>query len=618
MKRFILLLLLSLYFTLFYSQGSAQKESTHRIMTYNIRHGEGMDEKIDLERIGNLIIEYAPEVIGLQEVDSVVARSNNQDIMAKLAEQTGMYPSFSASIPLGSGKYGNGILTKEKPITTKRIALPDKKEPRSALIVELDEYVVISTHLALDEKDRLASVDLITQTADLYDKPVVLIGDLNDLPDSKLLKSFSKNWQVLSNTNLKTYPSSSPQKTLDYILGYMPKGETYAVFNYKNQVIPEKIISDHRPVFADIRFKSNAAQIMRTMPYLQNPSTTEMTIMWLTNVPCKSWIEYGTNPDSLQIVRNYVEGIMVANNKINQFTLTNLKPGKKYYYRVFSQEITRYASYSKTFGDTVKSELKSFKTLDDSNQDFRVILYNDIHSNVAMFEQLHDIVSKKPYDLVIFNGDCFDDAEKEEDIVDRLVAYTPKYRSDEIPAIFIRGNHETRGEYSLHLWDYLGRMNGRSYNAFSIGDTRFVLLDCGEDKPDEHKVYFDMNDFTQYRLDQTEFLKKEIASSEFKNANKRILIHHIPIFGENLDSYTPCSDLWKPVLKDVPFDIALNGHLHKHQIIEKEKMGNNFPVIIGGGNQDDTGTVMVLEKKGDQLTFELINTKGETITYMNL
>ena len=76
-----------------------------------------MDNKVDIERIGRAIVDVNPQVVGLQEVDSVVNRSGNVDIMKVLSQQTGMYATFGYSIPIGEGKYGNGILTKEKPIS---------------------------------------------------------------------------------------------------------------------------------------------------------------------------------------------------------------------------------------------------------------------------------------------------------------------------------------------------------------------------------------------------------------------------------------------------------------------------------------------------------------------
>jgi len=611
MKKIVFLSIFSLVLFQSGAQTFPQRENTHRLMSYNIHHGEGMDGKIDIERIGKLIIDINPEVVGLQEVDSVVVRSGNIDILQLLSEQTGMYATFGYSILHDGGKYGNGILTREKPLAVKKIALPGAKEARTALIVELDKYIVVNTHLSLTNEERLESVKIITDAVEIYDKPVFLMGDLNATPDSEPITFLQDKWQILSNPKQPTSPSVNPRSTIDYILGYTAKGETYA--KYRAHVIDEQVASDHRPLFVDIRLKTPASEVMRTIPYLQNPGTDEMTVMWLTNVPARSWVEYGTDPNNLKRARTFIEGVMVANNKINRVRLTDLQPGTRYYYRVVSQEVTRYSSYYKEFGDTVRSDIKSFTTWSDDMKDFRVIVYNDIHSNMEMFNKLHSLVEDKPYDLVIFNGDCFDDVEVESDIVDRLLTYTPRIKSDEIPSIFIRGNHETRGEYSLHLWDYLGRMGGRSYSAFSLGDTRFVLLDCGEDKPDDHWVYYDMNDYTQHRIDQAEFLKEELQSTAFKDARKRVLVHHIPIFGVKPDSFSPCSDLWIPVLEDAPFNISLNAHTHRYRVIEKGETGNNFPVIIGGGNREPDGTVMVLEKREDKLTVEVINAAGEKL-----
>lgn len=619
MNRLIALFsILSIIISAAQAQTYSQRENTHRLMSYNIHHGEGMDNKIDIERIGNVILDVNPEVVSLQEVDSMVDRSSNIDIMRLLEKQTGMYATFGHSILLGDGKYGNGVLTKEKPIATNKINLPGKREARTALIVELEKYVVVNTHLSLTNEERLESMKIITDAIRHYNKPVFLMGDLNAEPKEDPIKWLEDaNWQILSNVNQHTFPSTDPNKTIDYVLGYKGNSETYAKF--RAHVINEKVASDHSPLFVDVRLKTPAEKVMRTIPYLQNPGTDEMTIMWLTNVPARSWVEYGTDPSNLKRARTFLEGEMVANNKINRIHLTNLKPNTKYYYRAVSQEITRYSSYYKEFGDTVRTDLKTFTTWDDNRKDFRVIVYNDLHSNMDMFKKLHSKIDSKPYDLVIFNGDCFDDVEVENDIVGRLQAYTPTIKSDEIPSIFIRGNHETRGEYSPLLWNYLGRMQERSYSAFSLGDTRFVLLDCGEDKPDDHWVYYDMNDFTQHRLNQAEFLEKEIKSKQFKKSKKRVLIHHIPLYGEVMaKEYTPCTDLWGPILEKAPFNASLNAHTHKFETIEKGVEKNNFPVFIGGGNKEPNGTVMVLEKKGDKLTLEVFNSEGEVLAKRDL
>ena len=66
--------------------------------------------------------------------------------------------------------------------------------------------------------------------------------------------------------------------------------------------------------------------------------------------------------------------------------------------------------------------------------------------------------------------------------------------------------------------DYVG---DKTYGSFSWGDTRFVILDCGEDKDDNTPVYYGFNDFSGLRKDQTNFLIEETISPEFKLASKK-------------------------------------------------------------------------------------------------
>ncbi len=355
-------------------------------------------------------------------------------------------------------------------------------------------------------------------------------------------------------------------------------------------------------------------KIMRTPVYLQNPAEDAMTVMWITNLPCRSWVEYGTDPENMKKTAcAWDEGIMVANNKINKIVLEGLEPGTKYYYRACSQHIKHYGSYKKEFGETVCTDVKSFTTWSPDMTDFTVLVVNDTHKKTDIFDRLIKLMMGEKYDLVVFNGDCFDDPEQESDVVEVLAKYCESYGSDTVPSIFMRGNHETRGAWSMLLWDYLAKAGEHSYTAFSMGDTRFVLLDCGEDKPDDNSAYYDMNDFTQYRKDQADFLSREIPSEAFTGASKRVLIHHIPIYAAAVASFNPCKELWQPYLANAPFDVALNGHLHSYRFVEKGSFDNNFPAVIGGGYKEDNATLMVLRKKGDEMGLKVLHIKGNTL-----
>jgi len=611
MNKFLLLCLVVLpVFINAQQKQFIQEENTHRIMSYNIRNAKGLDNKVDYKRIANVIESVGAEVVALQELDSVTGRSQGKDVLKELADIIRMHWTYASAIDYDGGKYGVGILSKERPLSWKKVPLPGREEKRVLLVCEFERYVVFATHFSLNADDRLASVEIINKEAKLYSKPVFLAGDLNDDPDSDVVKSLKTSWKILTNVKNATFPADEPKETIDYIAGYTANGQTYSVF--QNRVLDEKVASDHRPLFTDVRFKTPVDKVMRTQPYLQNPSTDGMTVMWITNVPCRSWVEYGTDSTNMQRVRTFAEGEAIANNLINRIRIENLEAGKKYYYRAVSQEITLYRPYSKEFGDTVRTPVYSFTTWDDSKKDFTAVIFNDIHDNYSLFDKLAAQVQNIDCDVVFYNGDCIADVQSESNAVRSISHYCENMNGSNVPSIFIRGNHETRGAYSMFLWNLLDKKGGvHSYNAFNLGDTRFVLLDCGEDKPDDHWVYYDMNDFTHYRQDQAEFLKKELASNEYKKAAKRVLIHHIPIYGRNLDAYNPCKDLWEPVLSKSKFNISLNAHTHRYEYIPTGKNGNVYPVVIGGGNNEKSATVAILRKKGNSMTLTVLDAKGE-------
>ena len=619
MKKLLLIISLVLFIitgnTQIYAQPFPQQGNTIRVMSYNIQNGKGMDNIVDYQRIADVITDVAPDVVAIQELDSVTNRSKGVDVLGRLAGLTAMYAVYGASIPYDGGKYGIGVLSKEKPISWKRIPLPGREEQRSLLLVEFKQYVIGCTHFSLTREDREASVTIIDQAVKDFDKPVFLAGDINATPDSPVLKAFQKNWQILSDTAKYTIPAGNAVRTIDYILGYTPKGHTYSV--WQNRVL-NTLASDHLPLFADVRLKTPEAGIFRTPVYLQNPAPDAMTVMWLTNVPCHSWVEYGTDSLNMQRAQTWIEGEAVANNMLNRICLIGLKPGTRYYYRVFSREITLYQPYKKEFGETAKSNISSFTTFDDKKTDFTAIIFNDLHDSYPLFDKLNQVVKDVPRDIVFFNGDCIADVQSEEIAVNSISHYSRGIGADRVPSFYLRGNHETRGAYSPFLWNLLGTINGHSYGAFNVGDTRFVLLDCGEDKPDETEVYYGLNDFTQFRKDQAEFLKKEITSKAFKSAAKRVLLHHIPVYGMGERSFVPCHDYWGGILAKAPFNICLNAHTHRFNHITKGAEGNNFPVVVGGGSNEQSATVSILRKQGKQMTLTVLNVNGETLLSLNL
>lgn len=213
-----------------------------QVMTYNVRHCAGMDLVLDYDRTANVIAMQKPDVVALQELDSMTSRSEHRYQLGELASRTQYYPVFGSAIDYDGGKYGVGILTRELPLSTKRIPLPGE-EPRLLLVVEVHDYVIACTHLDLEEEQRLASVPLIVEEAQRWQKPFILAGDWNDSPDSQLIQEMSKYF-IIHSGNDATYPADIPQECIDYIATF--KGQS--VETIESHVIDEPAASDHRPV----------------------------------------------------------------------------------------------------------------------------------------------------------------------------------------------------------------------------------------------------------------------------------------------------------------------------------------------------------------------------------
>ena len=378
-----------------------------------------------------------------------------------------------------------------------------------------------------------------------------------------------------------------------------------------SEVVNEPVASGHRPIVVELRTAEKADKIFRTKPYLQNPVGNGMTVMWETTVPAYCWVEYGTDTTQLKRARTIVDGQVVCNNKLHKIRLDDLQPGQKYYYRVCSQEMLLYQAYKKVFGNTARSAFSEFTLPVTGTDSFTAVVFNDLHQHTHTFRALCRQIQDIDYDFVVFNGDCVDDPASHDQATAFISELTEGVRGDCIPTFFMRGNHEIRNAYSIGLRDHFDYVGDKTYGSFNWGDTRIVMLDCGEDKTDDHWVYYDLNDFTQLRNEQVGFLKKELAAKEFKKAKKRILLHHIPLYGN--DGKNLCTELWTKLLEKAPFDICLNAHTHKYAYHPKGELGNHFPVVIGGGYKMEGATVMILEKRKEELRVRVLDAKGETL-----
>lgn len=231
-------------------QGKGQKQAI--VMSYNIYHGEGLDGVTSYERIARIVKGCNADVVAMQEVDSVTGRSNGADVLAEIARAAGMHHVFARAIPYDGGAYGIGIISKEKPLSVKRVPLPGREEARVLLVVEFADYYMGCTHLSLTPEGQMASLSIIKNVAETLDKPFFLAGDWNAEPTDKLISEISKDVILFNDTSLNTHPSDNPNVTIDYISAWKSTITAHKMKAAYFKVLPEKVASDHRPVVAKV------------------------------------------------------------------------------------------------------------------------------------------------------------------------------------------------------------------------------------------------------------------------------------------------------------------------------------------------------------------------------
>ena len=237
-------------------------QAPFRVLTYNIHHGEGIDQKLDLERIAALIVKEKADIVALQEVDRGVERTAKRDLPAELAKLTGLKAYFDRNIDYQGGEYGNAVLTnfpvKQRKNTHFKMLVPAEQRGLSQLVLEIHgrDVLFMNTHFdsrAGDAERVSSAAEVKTILAAAGKIPVLLCGDFNDVPDSPthraLKESVSDSWELAGQGKGPTIPTTKPTKRIDYIW------ITPATVESVKMTVLESIASDHLPVLGEFRLR---------------------------------------------------------------------------------------------------------------------------------------------------------------------------------------------------------------------------------------------------------------------------------------------------------------------------------------------------------------------------
>lgn len=331
-----------------------------------------------------------------------------------------------------------------------------------------------------------------------------------------------------------------------------------------------------------------------TEPYLQALTPTSVSIMCITSKNANTWLMYGEEKPSV-MEQSELDGFKEANQTLFNIKLTDLAPGKTYYYKVFSKEILSFKPYELIYGEEIETAIFSFTTPLALGTEVSCLILNDIHDRPNSFSELISLNEEKPFDFVFLNGDVFDFQEDEKQLIDHLIAPCTKLFAKEVPFILSRGNHETRGKFSRNIKPYFAYPENDYFFTFRQGPVFFIALDTGEDKPDDAPVYAGIVNFDAYREKQARWLTKVMQSQAYQDAPYKVVFMHIPPFHSgDWHGTMHCRKLFNPLFERHKIDMVISGHTHRHGIHDPQA-DHAYPIIIGGGPKDGTRTLIRLE-----------------------
>jgi endonuclease/exonuclease/phosphatase family metal-dependent hydrolase len=252
-------------------------DSVLRVATLNLAHGRKdnfnqlfvgkKSHKQYLNDVVDVLKQYKPHVVALQEADAASRWSGNFDHVAYLASGA-EYPwrTHASNAENWLFSYGTALLsgvpliesiqhtfessppTLDKGFVLAQIEWPSTDEDQS---LKID---IISVHLDFSRKSvRDRQINEIMELLSARNNPTIIMGDFNSewLAEASVIKELAANGHFITHEpdadNYNTYED----KRLDWIL--ITKELEFV--NY--QVLPDTL-SDHAMVVADIRYKVNS------------------------------------------------------------------------------------------------------------------------------------------------------------------------------------------------------------------------------------------------------------------------------------------------------------------------------------------------------------------------
>lgn len=320
----------------------------------------------------------------------------------------------------------------------------------------------------------------------------------------------------------------------------------------------------------------------------------DFVVVFATNDKGTGYVKYNYNGEDYKVFDQH-NGRIKGKSKIHSIEIPKEHLAGNSY-SVGSRRVIDERSYGGRQGKEVVSGTYEFDIPKGSDQTYLTV--SDWHSYLKLAYEAIGYAGDD-YDGVILLGDCAPGLMFEDEVKTYLVEFGGKISGGKMPVIYIRGNHETRGKVAGELAEYL--KFDEFYYTTTYGDYDFLILDSGEDKPDDHPEYGGMVDYEQERSNMVQWM-----TTLPKTDNKLFtLVHYYKICIEDELKAKAYEELHRLGCKQI-----ISGHTHRVDFLEED----GFNVFMDGGIHG--GKTFIASKftlNSDGYRFECFESTGEKV-----
>jgi len=375
---------------------------------------------------------------------------------------------------------------------------------------------------------------------------------------------------------------------------------------------------------------SGPGPVFAGSPVVSGPAPDSLTILQPLQRHATGYLEYKVDDEPWQRVDAAAAGLLPLEQYVLKFRLPPLPAGRAVSYRIRAHtlgwvRVREFVHGEVRAGEPQVSEMRTFRTLDPAATTTTFAVWNDTHENATTLKALHERTTALEPDFLVWNGDQTNDLHFEKDMAAQLLSPAGLDIAERWPLAYVRGNHDVRGPEAHRLPRFTGTPGDRFHHAFRSGPLAALVLDTGEDKPDDSPYFGGMAAFQPMQRRQLEWLQAVTREPWFREAPFKVLFCHIPLYftrdifpeHQRWECHHLCRELWMPALVDAGIKLIISGHTHDHRWMPARE-GQPIAQLIGGGPQPAGATFIEGKATREKLVVKMTRLDGTVVADVTL